>query len=210
MVSKKSKLISAIGIFLIIIVLGGFLLTRVTSKFNFVLLRIYPDIKITKDNVDKILEHDEDIDPGKKYFELTNKADDYGELFKIVWNIKLNRILEIRDYGVMVKADLSDLSEDEMIFIRESTTNPEEGMVFECDESGNEGYTYCSMTGFTYGKSTEEICEILNKVKLVMYMEDENGKITTRKFKASDATIDVKEETDEIEVRETREYYNLD
>ena len=143
-------------------------------------------------------------------FELTNKADDYGELFKIVWNIKLNRILEIRDYGVMVKADLSDLSEDEMIFIRESTTNPEEGMVFECDESGNEGYTYCSMTGFTYGKSTEEICEILNKVKLVMYMEDENGKITTRKFKASDATIDVKEETDEIEVRETREYYNLD
>ena len=43
-----------------------------------------------------------------------------------------------------------------------------------------------------------------------MYMEDENGNITTRKFKASDATIDVKEETDEIEVRETREYYNLD
>lgn len=88
-----------------------FFLTRITLKMNFSDLEIYPDIDITQDKVDIIYSYDDcEKIPNEKYFELENKEDNYGKLFEVTWNIKLNRILKFKDYKVFVSADLSNLS----------------------------------------------------------------------------------------------------
>ena len=187
-----------------------FFLTRITLKMNFSDLEIYPDIDITQDKVDIIYSYDDcEKIPNEKYFELENKEDNYGKLFEVTWNIKLNRILKFKDYKVFVSADLSNLSKDEKIFFYEYTNNPEEGNIFEGEQSGTEAYAYCALTGFTYGKSNDELVDIARKIKLVIHMEDENGKMKTKKIDNPSRNIEVKEISDDIDVEQMKDYFGL-
>lgn len=127
-----------------------------------------------------------------------------GNVFEACVKFKVKRPNKLKDYYVGTQIDFSGLDETEMIFWGADCTNPKD-QIFACywpDEL--EMSTYCSLYGVTAGKSKEEINRILKKIKFILTVEDEMGRITEKKMaiQGLDVSVCAPDESDYFGMKE--------
>ena len=102
----------------------------------------------------------------------------YGNLFRVVYKVDLKRHNLFNDYYASAQVDFSNLSDDEKIFFRK-VKDDTSMYLFEHNESDDKSKAsvYVGLSGATYGKTIEELEEIIRKVKITLILQDKNGKI---------------------------------
>lgn len=183
-ISLKSLLIIiAIIIFFSVVVL--LLIEYKTVIVNEVDIKKYGSIDIDRKQIDRINNGEIYSDGEQEYYEKTGQirldAEDYGTVFESEYHFIIKRIVPEIGYHVTAVIDYSELDEKEKIFFADSIESDIDEDIFIINDEKYSSPYVVSLLGFTYGYTDDEIKNIVQKVKFIIYMEDDDGKVTSIK-----------------------------
>ena len=189
---KKKFLIPIIIIVIIAAIIAAYLFftsLRVTN--DSITLTNYTSIPITDTEIDLINAKRISIADNSEMWSLKKLTDsNYGNLFRVVYKVDLKRHNLFNDYYASAQVDFSNLSDDEKIFFRK-VKDDTSMYLFEHNESDDKSKAsvYVGLSGATYGKTIEELEEIIRKVKITLILQDKNGKIIQKTVSITDDDI---------------------
>lgn len=199
---KNKKIL--IPIFIIgviaIFILGYLFFTSLRVTNDSIFLTNYTSIPITDKEVDLINAKNIGVADICEMWSLKKLSNsNYGNYFRVVYKVDFKRHNTFNDYYVSTHIDFSDLSDDEKIFF-ERVKDDTSLYLFEQSESDDKfnASTYIDLAGATYGKTIEELSEIIRKVKITIILQDKNGKIMEKPVSiTNDEIIQEREDKDD-------------
>ena len=205
---KKKFFIPIIIIGAIAILIFGYLFfTSLGVTNDTITLTKYPSIPITDTEIDLINTKKISIADNSEMWNLRKLTNpNYGNLFRVVYKVDLKRHNFFNDYYASAQVDFSNLSDNEKIFFRK-VKDDTSMYLFEHNESDDKSIAsvYVGLSGATYGKSVEELDDIIRKVKINIILQDKNGKIIEKSVSITDDEI-IQEKEDKGDVVLQREF----
>ncbi len=204
------------GIFLFVI---GFVvcaacmwfLFSVHIKMDKVTLLMYPSVKLSEDEVAAI--NSSDLVDTSSYFndvweirKLNQK--DYGTFFELDYHFDLTKYIKWNDYIVEAMVDDSDLEDAEKVFFAESTGGLHDQYIFEGNGNENKAVFYISMMGNSYQYDEAQLLDIVKKLKIKLWIQDKNGRISQKKVNVNNSMIDV-EEASEHDIESSKDVLGI-
>lgn len=205
---KKKFFIPIIIIGVIAVFIFGYLFfTSLKVSNDTITLTNYTSIPITDKEVDLINAKNTSVSDICEMWNLRKLTNlNYGNLFNVVYKIDLKRHNFFNDYYASAQVDFSNLSDNEKIFFRK-VKDDTSMYLFEHNESDDKSIAsvYVGLSGATYGKSVEELDDIIRKVKINIILQDKNGKIIEKSVSITDDEI-IQEKEDKGDVINQREF----
>jgi formylmethanofuran dehydrogenase subunit E len=173
-----------------------YMITAVRIRLDSSALELYTAIELDE-NIVKQINGEELVKSSSyydDYFEIKNLNNNtYGYIFDFDYHFDVKRYTKINDYVIEDTIDYSDLDDTENIFFLDSTGGIHGQKIFALNGGGNDAQMYVSLTGCTYGKDEKEIIEIAKKVKITLWIENENGEIRKKNIRLSQLNPDIQE-----------------
>lgn len=205
---KKKILIPIIIIGVIAVFIFGYLFfTSLKVTNDTITLTNYTSIPITDKEVDLINAKNTSVSDICEMWSLKKLPDsNYGNLFRVVYKVDLKRHNFFNDYYASAQVDFSNLSDNEKVFF-EKVKDDTSMYLFEHNESDDKSVAsvYVGLSGATYGKSVEELDDIIRKVKIKIILQNKNGKIIEKSVSITDDEI-IQEKEDKGDIINQREF----
>ena len=209
---KNKKIIVILCGIIVLIALAIFLYLKIFHtevSGDCIVFTNYPGIEMDDEAFNKInkgVDNKEDLD--EVYTLDPQFSKNRGNVFAATVYFNVKRPNSKKDYYVGTNVDFSALSDSEKIFWGTSMTSSQD-KIFVCNwpeqPDKMEMKTWCMLYGVTAGKTSEEIKNIIKKLKFTLILEDESGRIMEKKIVASDLNISNQdaEEQDTEAMKET-------
>lgn len=188
---RRKIIIPVILVILILISIVGYkFFTTLKTVNERIEVRNFTSIPITEKEIKLINSKELSCAEYCELWELTEiPGESYGNLFEVIYYVKIERYNPLNDYYIASESDFSALTDEEQVFFSEVMSDTSSYAFETTDEGQNIAYCNVMLSGVTYNMSKEELEDIIRKVKIKLIIQDKNGRIFEKKVPLTEDAI---------------------